>query len=164
MSKADLIALAGAKAVAVCGGPAIMVLVGRQDAAAADPTGRMVSEKAGVEALKANFADKGLGVKEMVVLSGAHTLGGHIVAAMVWHFGGGGAEGVGREGSGEGGFAIVCTCHLMCHTLCRQQSQTSGARRSGMLITVLLVKSTALQRHSGTTGHPCHLEHPPQAY
>lgn len=75
MSNADLIALAAAKAVAVCGGPSIPVLVGRQDATAADPPGRMVSEKAGVEALKLNFADKGLGVKEMVVLSGAHTLG-----------------------------------------------------------------------------------------
>lgn len=76
LSKADLIALAGARAVSVCGGPSINVLVGRQDATAADPPGRMVSEKAGVEALKANFADKGLSVQEMVVLSGAHTLGG----------------------------------------------------------------------------------------
>jgi L-ascorbate peroxidase len=87
VSNADLIALAGAKAVAVCGGPSIRVLVGREDAAAADPTGRMVSEKAGVEALKANFADKGLGVKEMVVLSGAHTLGAQPEArlATLWH-------------------------------------------------------------------------------
>lgn len=60
----------------MCGGPTIPVLVGRQDVAAADPTGRMVSEKAGIEALKANFADKGLSVKDMVILSGAHTLGG----------------------------------------------------------------------------------------
>ena len=78
VSKADLIALAGAKAVAVCGGPSIDVPIGRQDATGADPTGRMVSEKAGVEALKANFADKGLSVQEMVVLSGAHTLGGWV--------------------------------------------------------------------------------------
>lgn len=75
MSKADLIALAGAKAVSVCGGPSINVLVGRQDTTAADPPGRMASEKADVASLKANFVDKGLGVKEMVVLSGAHTLG-----------------------------------------------------------------------------------------
>jgi catalase (peroxidase I) len=81
VSNADLIALAAAKAVAVCGGPSIPVLVGRQDATAADPPGRMVSEKAGVEALKLNFADKGLGVKEMVVLSGAHTLGGYMQSA-----------------------------------------------------------------------------------
>ena len=75
VSNADLIALAGARAVAVCGGPSISVPIGRRDATAADPTGRMVSEKAGVEALKANFADKGLSVQEMVVLSGAHTIG-----------------------------------------------------------------------------------------
>lgn len=72
---AAYICIAGARAVAVCGGPSIPVLVGRQDATEADPPGRMVSEKAGVDALKANFAAKGLGVKEMVVLSGAHTLG-----------------------------------------------------------------------------------------
>lgn len=52
------------------------VPIGRIDAATADPEGRMVSEKAGVAALIENFAEKGMGVKELVVLSGAHTLGG----------------------------------------------------------------------------------------
>lgn len=75
LSNADLIALAGAHAVQICGGPSIAVPIGRLDAAAADPEGRMVSEKAGVTALIDNFAEKGLGVKELVVLSGAHTLG-----------------------------------------------------------------------------------------
>lgn len=76
LSNADLIALAGAHAVAVCGGPVIDVPVGRVDAAGPDPEYRMVSEKAGVAALVANFAEKGLGVQQLVALSGAHTIGG----------------------------------------------------------------------------------------
>eukprot|EP00775_Hariotina_reticulata_P002881 gene2881-3172_t len=76
VSQADLIALAGAYAVEICGGPAFNVPVGRVDAVEADPEGRLISERAGVQALKANFADKGLNTQEMVVLSGAHTLGG----------------------------------------------------------------------------------------
>ncbi|KAF8058871.1 APX6 [Scenedesmus sp. PABB004] len=76
VSYADLIALAGAHAVAVCGGPAIPVPVGRADAGGPDPPGRMASERAGVAALISNFADKGLGVTDLVALSGAHTLGG----------------------------------------------------------------------------------------
>lgn len=75
LSNADLIALAGAYAVQICGGPSINVPIGRLDAPQADPTGRMVSEKAGIDALISNFADKGLGIQELVVLSGAHTLG-----------------------------------------------------------------------------------------
>lgn len=84
VSKADLVALAGARAVQVCGGPAILVMVGRQDATDADPPGRMASEKSGVEPLKANFADKGFGVKELVVLSGAHTLGASWCSMGAW--------------------------------------------------------------------------------
>eukprot|EP00877_Chromochloris_zofingiensis_P009779 jgi/Chrzof1/5054/Cz15g10020.t1 len=76
VSYADLIALAGAKAVAVCGGPIIQVSIGRQDATAADPAGRMASEQSGVQQLKANFANKGFDTRDLVVLSGAHTLGG----------------------------------------------------------------------------------------
>lgn len=82
VSNADLIALAGAYAVAICGGPAIDVPVGRTDATGPDPPGRMVSEQAGVAALRANFADKGLSANDLVVLSGAHTLGARAVLAM----------------------------------------------------------------------------------
>jgi L-ascorbate peroxidase len=76
LSAADLIALAGAHAVALCGGPQISVPVGRIDATGPDAEGRMVSERASAAQLIANFADKGLGVRELVALSGAHTLGG----------------------------------------------------------------------------------------
>lgn len=73
VSEADLVALAGAHAVRVCGGPDIAVPIGRPVAAAgaADPEGRMPSQNASAAELKANFADKGLSVQEMVALSGA---------------------------------------------------------------------------------------------
>lgn len=54
----------------------LQVPIGRADATAADPPGRMASEKADAALLKANFAEKGFSVQEMVALSGAHTLGG----------------------------------------------------------------------------------------
>jgi hypothetical protein len=41
LSYADLIALFGAHAVALCGGPSIPVRVGRVDAGQADPPGRL---------------------------------------------------------------------------------------------------------------------------
>lgn len=77
VSEADLVALAGAHAVRVCGGPDIAVPIGRPVAAAgaADPEGRMPSQNASAAELKANFADKGLSVQEMVALSGSHTIG-----------------------------------------------------------------------------------------
>jgi catalase (peroxidase I) len=90
VSYADLIAMAGAQAVAVTGGPKIRVPVGRVDAAAADPPNRMASEMSSAEVLKQNFADKGFSVREMVVLSGAHTIGKE------WRVGGGGSGGGGR--------------------------------------------------------------------
>lgn len=75
VSSADIIALAGAYAVQVCGGPVIRLKVGRTDAAAADPPGRMPAETFSAAQLKQTFADKGFSVRELVALSGAHTLG-----------------------------------------------------------------------------------------
>jgi catalase (peroxidase I) len=75
VSNADLIAWAGARAVAVTGGPRVPLTIGRADARAADPPGRMASERSGPQALIDNFADKGFGVRELVALSGAHTIG-----------------------------------------------------------------------------------------
>ncbi|GLC57294.1 hypothetical protein PLESTB_001208700 [Pleodorina starrii] len=74
---ADLVALAGAFAVRLCGGPDIPLALGRPVAAAAspDPPGRMPAEDFTAAQLKANFASKGFSVQEMVALSGAHTLG-----------------------------------------------------------------------------------------
>lgn len=75
VSKADLVALAGAYAVRITGGPAIQVPVGRRDAAGPDPDGRMPAQDATAEQQIANFAGKGLSAQELVVLSGSHTLG-----------------------------------------------------------------------------------------
>jgi len=71
LSFADLIQLAGAHAVAVTGGPAIAVPLGRVDTAAADPEGRMPEETLDGPALKAHFAAAGFSARELVALSGA---------------------------------------------------------------------------------------------
>lgn len=75
VSLADMIMLAGAYAVRVTGGPVIDVPVGRVDATEADPNGRMPEETLQVEALKANFAEKGFSVAEFVALCGSHAIG-----------------------------------------------------------------------------------------
>ncbi len=49
--------------------------IGRPDAAAPDPEGRLPDENASAAQLKAAFADKGFGLRELVALSGAHTVG-----------------------------------------------------------------------------------------
>lgn len=76
VSLADLVALAGSRAVSVCGGPVIPMTVGRVDATAAsgDPVDRMPGETFNIEQLKASFLSKGLSIQEMVILSG-ETLG-----------------------------------------------------------------------------------------
>jgi len=78
LSKADLIALAGAHAVVITGGPSSLLTstpVGRLDAKSPDPEGRMPGEASSAAQLIDNFASKGLSVRELVVLSGSHTLG-----------------------------------------------------------------------------------------
>jgi catalase (peroxidase I) len=47
---------------------------GRRDAATPDPTGRLPEESLSAEALRLNFAAKGMSAKELVALSGAHTV------------------------------------------------------------------------------------------
>ncbi|KAI3919757.1 hypothetical protein MKX01_000198 [Papaver californicum] len=72
----DLIAVAGAEAVSLCGGPLIPVQLGRIDLKVPDPEGRLPEETLDVSALKQSFLSKGFSTQELVALSGAHTIGG----------------------------------------------------------------------------------------
>lgn len=75
VSWADLIALAGVEALALCGGPNISIKLGRQDTKSPDPDGELPEESLNASGLKECFQRKGFSVQELVALSGAHTLG-----------------------------------------------------------------------------------------
>uniref|UniRef100_A0A6M2E806 L-ascorbate peroxidase n=1 Tax=Populus davidiana TaxID=266767 RepID=A0A6M2E806_9ROSI len=75
VSWADMIAVAGAEAVSVCGGPTIPVQLGRLDSLEPDAEGKLPPESLDAPGLKQNFKRKGLSTQELVALSGAHTLG-----------------------------------------------------------------------------------------
>jgi L-ascorbate peroxidase len=75
LSWADLIALGGTAAVQKCGGPVIEIGLGRTDAAIVAPPHRLPGGYEGAGMLKSMFARMGLGPRDLVALSGAHTLG-----------------------------------------------------------------------------------------
>ncbi|KAL7164226.1 hypothetical protein ACSBR2_040190 [Camellia fascicularis] len=75
VSWADMIAVAGAEAVSVCGGPRIPVQLGRLDSMVPDPEGKLPQESLDASGLKQCFQRKGFTTQELVALSGAHTLG-----------------------------------------------------------------------------------------
>jgi L-ascorbate peroxidase len=75
VSWADLVAIGGAAAVAKCGGPVIEVGIGRIDATEPAPEHRLPTSDEGAARLKTHFAGMGLGPRELVALSGGHTLG-----------------------------------------------------------------------------------------
>ncbi|KAL2895961.1 putative L-ascorbate peroxidase 6 [Bienertia sinuspersici] len=75
VSWADMIAVAGAEAVSICGGPEILVQLGRLDSLTPDPEGKLPEESLDAPKLKQCFQRKGFSTQELIALSGAHTLG-----------------------------------------------------------------------------------------
>ncbi|CAN6201478.1 unnamed protein product [Urochloa humidicola] len=78
VSCADILALASRDAVALLGGPSWNVRLGRKDSRGADKDAAendLPSPHANLTGLIANFADHGLDAKDLVALSGAHTVG-----------------------------------------------------------------------------------------
>ncbi|KAF8400632.1 hypothetical protein HHK36_013931 [Tetracentron sinense] len=75
VSWADMIAVAGAEAVTLCGGPVIPVQLGRLDSMVPDPEGKLPEESLNASGLKQCFQRKGFSTQELVAMSGAHTLG-----------------------------------------------------------------------------------------
>ncbi|KAH7351849.1 hypothetical protein KP509_19G017000 [Ceratopteris richardii] len=75
ISYADLYELAGVVAVEVTGGPEIPFHPGRQDKIDVPEEGRLPDATKGANHLRDVFGHMGLGDKEIVALSGAHTLG-----------------------------------------------------------------------------------------
>ncbi|KAK2660431.1 hypothetical protein Ddye_006964 [Dipteronia dyeriana] len=75
VSWADMIAVGGAVAVSVCGGPSIPVSLGRLDSMKPDPEGKLPEESLDANGLKRCFQRKGFSTQDLVALSGAHTLG-----------------------------------------------------------------------------------------
>jgi L-ascorbate peroxidase len=75
VSWADLVALGGAAAVEKCGGPVIEIGLGRSDATQVAPPHRLPGGYEGSGMLKSMFARMGLEPRDLVALSGAHTLG-----------------------------------------------------------------------------------------
>ncbi|VVB10694.1 unnamed protein product [Arabis nemorensis] len=75
VSWADMIAVAGSEAVSICGGPTILVALGRTDTTQPDPEGKLPPETLSASGLKECFKRKGFSTQELVALSGAHTIG-----------------------------------------------------------------------------------------
>ncbi|XP_062220881.1 peroxidase 64 [Phragmites australis] len=77
VSCADILALAARDAVALSGGPSWVVPVGRRDGrvSLANETTTLPGPTASFEQLKQAFHGRGLSTKDLVVLSGGHTLG-----------------------------------------------------------------------------------------
>ncbi|KAK2977605.1 hypothetical protein RJ640_007241, partial [Escallonia rubra] len=75
LSYGDFYQLAGVVAVEVTGGPEIPFHPGRQDKSEPPPEGRLPDAKNGVHQLREVFGRMGLSDKDIVALSGGHTLG-----------------------------------------------------------------------------------------
>ena len=70
ISYADLVVICGAWAVEVCGGPKIVVPVGREDSDTADAENMIPNENIPIKDIKAAFKRMNLNTKDLVTLSG----------------------------------------------------------------------------------------------
>ncbi|KAJ4824413.1 Peroxidase 27 [Turnera subulata] len=92
VSCADILAMVARDAVLMVGGPYWDVPTGRRDGRVSnslEALAQLPSPFADITTLKQNFAAKGLSVKDLVVLSGSHTIGiGHcfVVAIRLYNF------------------------------------------------------------------------------
>ncbi|XP_074269875.1 peroxidase 20 [Silene latifolia] len=78
VSCADILAIAARDSVVLRGGPSWEVLLGRRDSLTAslvDANTFIPTPNSSLDALIANFALQGLDIKDLVALSGAHTIG-----------------------------------------------------------------------------------------
>lgn len=75
LSWADLVAVGAAAAIVKCGGPALSVGLGRTDGLEPAAPHRLPGGYEGSRLLRSSFDRMGLDAHELVVLSGAHTLG-----------------------------------------------------------------------------------------
>lgn len=78
VSCADILAFAARDSVIIAGGPSWTVPAGRRDgsvSSAAEAVQFLPDAQSNVQQLVANFANQGLTKEDMVVLSGAHTIG-----------------------------------------------------------------------------------------
>ncbi|KAK7305949.1 hypothetical protein VNO77_43862 [Canavalia gladiata] len=78
VSCADILALAARDSVVYLGGPSWKVGLGRRDsttASRADANNSIPAPSLNLSALETNFANQGLSVKDLVALSGGHTIG-----------------------------------------------------------------------------------------
>ena len=74
MSNADLVAMAASVAVYLCG-PKIKIRIGRKDSTSTSQEGKLPDTTMPFEDMLARFERLGFNTKEVVALSGAHTLG-----------------------------------------------------------------------------------------
>ncbi|GLU14938.1 hypothetical protein SLE2022_314770 [Rubroshorea leprosula] len=78
ISCADIVAVAARDSTVALGGPSWTVLLGRRDSTTASQTAansNLPSPSSSLSVLISNFSNKGFTAKEMVALSGSHTIG-----------------------------------------------------------------------------------------
>lgn len=75
VTMADVFQIAGAEGMAIAGGPRIRVPIGRKDAVKRGSTDQLPPETLSADELKERFLRNGYNIKDLVALSGAHTIG-----------------------------------------------------------------------------------------